>query len=150
MRTSFEVLPHVSQIICGGEPNLLASRTKSLSLVRTTAFASLAKRKISSSSASRRPKSRIATASILKLLFIQAAIAGGSCASIQIVMPQSKQDDQIFLRHIARRLLYLPFRDQAFLPIFVLLISLKRADQVHRLRECAFLLYRAVLRTVLG
>jgi hypothetical protein len=45
-RCAFEVLPMVSQMTCGGGPRSSSKRTKSLSLVNTTASASRAARKI--------------------------------------------------------------------------------------------------------
>ncbi len=62
-RCAFEVLPIVSHRICGGEPSCSSKRTKSLSLVSTTAPASRAAGKISRSLASRKPRSRTGSAS---------------------------------------------------------------------------------------
>src|SRR5262249_8273936 len=115
---AFDVFPHVTQITCGGAPNLSTSSTKSLSFVITTALACLAAWNISGSVASLNPRSRIATALTAKLLLIHVAIAGDICASIQIVMHQAP-DDLIYARHIAVQLANLPSQGPAFLPIFV-------------------------------
>src|SRR5215210_4692762 len=91
---------------------------KSLSFVMTIAFSRLAASNISLSSASRKPRLRIAMAFTAKLLLIQAAIAGDICASIQIVMRQAP-DDLIYERHIEGQPANLLFRDQASLLGFV-------------------------------
>lgn len=64
LRRVFDVLPTVSHRTCGGGPRCSSKRTKSLSLVNTTAFASRAARKISRSPASRNPRSRAGRASM--------------------------------------------------------------------------------------
>jgi hypothetical protein len=81
-----EVLPQVSQMICGGGPRRSTRSTKSLSLVMTMAFCAFAASNISGSSASLRPRSRRAMASRPRVFVIQTAIAGDSWASTQMVI----------------------------------------------------------------
>ncbi len=137
LRLAFEVLPQVSQMIFGGEPKRSRSETKSLSLVITTTFTLFASRKISSSSASRKPKSRRAKALTSKLLSIQTAIAGESYASTQIVMRQSRRRDSIYAMRIADTPANLQLRDQAFLRESVPPSNLPRTNPKHPLPESA-------------
>jgi len=84
LNLAFDVFPHVTQIIFSGAPSLFCNSGKSLSFVITAASASRAEKKMTWSSASRKPRSRTAIASMLaKFSEIHFASAGDSCASIQ-------------------------------------------------------------------
>ena len=62
---AFDVFPHVSHKICGGEPSWVTRLTMSWSLVNRIALASRADRKMSRSRASRSRRSLTVTASML-------------------------------------------------------------------------------------
>lgn len=133
LRLELEVLPHVSQMICGGVSNLSIRNTKSLSFVSTIAFSFRAAKNISSSSASRRPTSLRGAAITGKLSFIQTDMAGGSWASIQIIMLQrGEPDDLISLPHIAARHVYPRPQGLAFLRGCLLSIIPPQTGQARR------------------